>query len=690
MGAVARGLGVIAVAMVVSAVPANAQEDSPVRETGMTEWEVRPNDNTALVDIQLSITNTGPATIDRYGVHLPMEPDTVDVDLDGTAVDVSLGDEDGFTVVEWDLGQPLVDGATQTWHIKLQFDSAPPRTDFSEGPRITNGYVAVPIWAWGFDDATLVVRVPQRMAPRLGVLVPTVDAVGWSVFTARDAGAFSDVLVGAADGTDGTGKAIAVGDTTLTIQAWSDDPQWGAQVGVFAARALPTLAAWTSTPWDGDEVTIRETATPEVEGWGGWNDPTDNVISVGEEFDAALWTHELSHNWFNHAEFTEPWLIEGLAQAVTVMLADDLDVPDARTAPARPPRMHQGLLWWDVVLSGAGTDVLTDPDAWYATTNDLYDTSHYVIDAIATEIGEDAFREVVGMTLREESAWGTLGTPVATDEADWREFLDLAERTGGSATARDLLLTHVATDAGPELRRRDRAVAAFDELAGEPMGVPAAVRTQMHHWRFDEVDTAIARARTTRADIEDLATRAADLGLPAPDLSDTWDTGSFDRLDTEIGGWSELFLAVEDVQSAAAAAELPRPVPAIDPADDDPQHMAQVVSGMRTAVTQLAAAEEALAAATGPLADAGMIGTDPDALRERARAALAEGDVGVVATASRQLGELAEGATTRGLLRIGGVVLAGLAALALVVTSVVWLLRRRRRDLAPAAPEPSV
>ncbi len=106
MGTVVRGLGIIAVAMIVSALPANAQE-AAIRETGVTEWEVRPNDNTALVDIELAITNTGSGSIDHYGIYLPMEPDAVDVDLDGTAVDVSLGDEDGFTVVEWDLRQPL-------------------------------------------------------------------------------------------------------------------------------------------------------------------------------------------------------------------------------------------------------------------------------------------------------------------------------------------------------------------------------------------------------------------------------------------------------------------------------------------------------------------------------------------------------------------------------------------------------
>lgn len=665
------------VATVVGVAPASAQDDGLVEE-GSTTWTVRPGRGKVTASIELRLRNTVPDTprgrtyFDGYGIALPMPAQDVTVRVEGQEVDPDLTPlEDGTAGVRWSFPDRLYVDEVQTWTVEATFASVPPRTDLDQGPRITPSFVLVPIWAWGPDGAELDVRVPAAMDARLGFADPDRTRDGVDLFRRDDATDFAEFLVGASDQGERRTEEVAIGDTTVVVEAWSDDPRWGRRMGRFARRALPALADWTSTPWPEDTLTIRETARPVAEGWGGWNDPEANEISVGEDFDDALWTHELAHNWIDETQFSEPWLREGLAEVVTATLADELGIAD----PPRPDPSDRALEDWDDVLAGADRALLDDAEGWYETTGDLYAGAQFVVGSIAAEVGEDPFREMVRMTLQDESAWGDTGSVPIDPAADWREFLDLAERIGGSTTARRLILQRVTPGSSAVIERRDTAADRFAEVEADPWGPPHAIVAAMHGWEFDRAEELIATAVGVRQSVDDLAGRATDLGLAVPDLQALWTDARFDVLQQQVVAIDAVLDDVVALADDADAAGLAPPDLQLDATSDTPDRMAVRVATLRRAITWITATERAVTAAQGDaVAAIGLVGSDPDDVLDDARTAFVAGDVEGVSRATSEVDDLLDAATRRGQLRVAA---AALAVLVLVLV-VVALVRRRR------------
>ncbi len=686
MGITARVMGaVLGPGLVIGLVvglgqPAVAQDDG-LDESATTTWDVRPSEGEARVTIDLSLRNTIPDTsdgrtyFDGYGIAMPMPPGDVTVRIGGDRVDADVTTlDDGTPGIRWDFPDRLFFDERQDWQVEVTFPSAPPRSDFDQGPRVTEAFVMVPIWAWGPDDADLVVRVPNSMDPHLGLGDPTGVRDDTAVFRRDEAADFSEFLVGASDAGERTTTTIDVDGTEVTVESWPDDPDWGDRVSRFAAQALPELAAWTDTPWGEADLTIRETARPIAEGWGGWNDPDANEISVGEDFDRALWTHELAHNWIDDEQFSENWLREGMTETITALLADELDIDD----PPEGAATRRPLAAWNDILAGADRKLVDDPDAWYETTGALYGGAQYVVGTVADEVGEDTFREMVRMTLRDESAWGDLGTAVPGRAADWREFVDLAERVGGSTTARDLIVERVWPGAADLLDRRDEAIVAWDTIADDPWGVPTSIAAAMHVWRFDDAEARITDALAARAEIDALATRADAMGLAVPDLQEAWRTESMTRVTDRVRAVDAALDDVDDLRDRVDRAGLPDPDLDVDPATDDPDDIRRRVSTVAASIDRIVDAETSLdTVAADPIATIGLAGADHEALRVQARTAFERGDVRGVTTATEELEDVLDGATGEGRLRVGGAA-AAVVVLLLLLVLVVWRRRRRR------------
>ncbi|MBY5161021.1 hypothetical protein [Salsipaludibacter albus] len=672
-------VGAALVVAVLAASPAGAQ-DAGIVEEGVTTWVVRPDDRAVEVTVELTLANATPDTEttrtywSSWGLALPAVPGEITVRSGDTVVDADVARlDDGTPTVSWDFPDRLDHGERQAWVVEARFDSAPPRSAAGDGPRVDPAFVAVPIWAWGRDHAALAVRVPEVMEATLGGEPPTSTDGDGDVWQADvDATTFSAVLLGSSDTAAHDEQVVTVADTTVTVQSWPTDPEWGEQVAAFAGRALPALADWTGTSWDEQDLTIRETATPFVEGWGGANDASTNTISVGEHYDHAVWTHELAHNWFGPDEFADTWLAEGLSDLATVALADELGIDD----PPTPDPPEQVLSTWDAVVIEAQRTRLADPSAWQATVGDLYDGAHHVVATVADEVGPDAFREIVRMTLSEESSWSGPGEVEVPEAADWREFLTLAERVGGSTTAGPLLVEHVVPEAGPLLARRDEVLAAYAPLEDGPWAPPLQVRRALQAWSFDRAEADIARAVRLRDDLATTTTRAAELGVGVPDLRETWEVGTLARTADRLEEVDAVLDDLERLASDAEAAELPVPELAVDPAEDDLVTVAERLTGLDAALRDVVRARSDLEAArTDRLVRVGLVGSVPDRLLEDAVAAFAAGDLRQVAAATGQLDTLLQAADDRGRQRLGGLV----AVVVLVAVGLVLVVRRRRR-----------
>ncbi len=680
VASVVLGLGLVVALLIATGQPAAAQDDG-LDESATTTWTISPSDGEARLTIDLSLRNTiadtgdGRTFFDGYGIAMPMPPGDVEVRIGGDQVDAEVTTlDDGTPGIRWDFPDQLFFDERQDWQVQVVFPTAPPRSDFDQGPRVTEAFVMVPIWAWGPDDADLVVRVPDSMDPHLGLGDPTGVRDGTAIFRRDEAADLSEFLVGASDAGERSTETIDVGGTAVTIESWPDDPEWGDRMADFAAKALPELAAWTDTPWAETDLTIRETARPIAEGWGGWNDPDANEISVGEDFDRALWTHELAHNWIDDEQFSEDWLREGMTETVTALLADELGIKDPPEADAT----RRPLAAWNDILAAADRELVDDPVGWYDTTGSLYAGAQYVVGTVADEVGEDTFREMVRMTLHDESAWGDLGTAVPDSAANWREFVDLAERVGGSTTARELVVERVHPDAADLLDRRDEAIAAWDTIADDPWGVPTSIAAAMHVWRFDDAEARIDEALAARAEIDALTARADAMGLAAPDLQEAWRTGSMTTVTDRVRAVDAALDDVDDLRDRVGRAGLPEPNLGVDPATDEPADIRRRVSTVAASIDQIVDAEASLdAVASDPIASVGLAGADHEALRADVRRAFRRGDVQGVTTATAELTDVVDGATDEGRLRVGGAG-AAVALLFLLLVYLVWRHRRRR------------
>lgn len=298
--------------------------------------------------------------------------------------------------------------------------------------------------------------------------------------------------------------AFDVAGQEIVLRTWPDDDVWRTFARDTIEKGLPALETVIGLPVpDQDSLEVTESVTPYFYGYGGWYDPAETTIEVGNELDDALMLHELSHAWFNDALFTERWVNEGLAEEFTWRAQRDLGWPTEPT-PEPPRTADPGAValidWNDALVLTLGDDDLR------ATEEYGYAASWYTIRAIVETIDLDGMQEVLAAVDRDLVSYVGDDPYETTDAADdWRRLLDLvAEAAGpdGEVAIDQLFADFVVGDEHLDLLdERQLARRSYRDLVAQSPSwrVPDELRHSLTDWDFDAATQLIDRAERVLA-----------------------------------------------------------------------------------------------------------------------------------------------------------------------------------------------
>lgn len=254
-------------------------------------------------------------------------------------------------------------------------------------------------------------------------------------------------------------RATSAVDPRLTLADWAGGGEWVSSMEAALPDVVSVLERWFGDP--AGPIEVRRRPRPPAPGdpvAGGVSaaDGEAAVVVVGPAVETAQLTHQLILGWLRDLNGVEPWLVPGLAAAVSGTSATD-------PAAAEDP-------------------VLADEVGRAA-----------VVAVLADEIGSDGMRRVIDALRGGSISYPGSSTPVsAIGEpqpigADWRTLLDLFEQVGG-ASAEDLFRASVVDEADLAALER-RSVARADYLVLEARAgdwaLPPLLRIPMAAWDFD-------------------------------------------------------------------------------------------------------------------------------------------------------------------------------------------------------------
>lgn len=616
------------------------------------DYDVMPGEVRTRVTVTAHLTNTQPDRVvgnaieyyyfEAYTIPVPREATNVSASRDGAALTVSIDNEPGMDLVSLatvTLSPALRNGSPQTIVISYDLTAQDYRsTDtLSQANEAFFMFPVVPLGDPGLSSVTVTIPSSYEVEA-VGSQLERRNESGNVVLSASgiDDPGFASMIL-ASDESRLVTETIDVEGTEVNLQAWPGDAEWVSFVSDQVQDGSVVLAELIGQPWPAEELTIIETMAPIARGYGGWYDPDDHSIRIGNELDPQLMLHELTHVWINLNLFEDRWIVEGLADTYTYQALDELGLEPTEALPSQvPPTFTTPLNSW------------VTPSQFQANQEDLlneslgYEASWYVMDQIVTEIGIEALQEII--SIAEE---GTITYP-AGDEAethsvpmDWRRTLDLVQNVGGSELAETLFRDHIVT-ATQEAELADRATArqSYADLAaqGDEWEPPLEVRQDMAEWEFDDAEESIAEAGAI------LALRG--------------------RIDTALEGTDVRELALEQQYTTAESLTELRPL-----AEDT-----------LAAAEAYADVHDEANGGHGPLGAIGLWGTDTGAKLDDAEEALEEGDVTASLAASGSLDGQLDAATRNGLLRLAG------ALLVIGVGVGTVLVVRRNRAVPQHAP----
>ena len=611
LAGVVLAAAVTAAGLVLPAAPASAAEGLSVAAT--STYTVDPQDEVVRARIEIELRNTSPDVrssdgvytyyFDAFSLPVPAGAEDVRAESGGGTLAVSLqGTEDPSTSVAR-IGFPnLLYRQTRTIVLTFDVPGEEPRSE--DSTRVGPGYATFVAYGPG-DGEDNTVRI---VAPTAMTLTSTVDGF-------RRTGSSGATTTYEADGETAPGEGlwavvslrddrevsetnVEAGDVSLTLEAFPGDERWSEFVGTTVTDGLPVLESLVGTPWPGGLERIREDAAPSIQGYDGWFDPSGDEIVIGEQLDADLIYHELSHAWLSGERFDQRWLFEGLAQVVAERTLEATDgTPTTHPNVSRGSDLAVPLNAW-----GGSAGARSEQVDQYA-----YPASYRVMTQMLGDLDDERFAAVLGAAIDGERAYDPPGVvDPGAGRTSWQDWLDLVETRGGVGDADDVYARWVLTDEQAALLapRADerRAYAEIDAADGDWLP-PESLRTAMTEWAFD-------RARSVRTEVEPLAAMA----------------GSLQQTSTSVGLAvpETVRSAYEDARYAEDYASLASALPATADAlvdvgaardvageDQDPftalgGRLLGVQDGARSAVTLLEAGEIAPAAAAA------------DTVRERA------------------------------------------------------------------------
>ncbi|KAA1417074.1 hypothetical protein F0U44_18045 [Nocardioides humilatus] len=459
------------------------------------------------------------------------------------------------------------------------------------------------------------------------------DSGFWAVISARDL----DIA---------RTRTVELGDQEVEVQAFSDDKEWLRFVASRMTSGVPLLAELVGTPWPGGLTTVREDLSPNLRGYDGWFDSSEDSITIGEELDQELLYHELLHAWASQTAFEERWLYEGIAEYISARaVATQGDKPTQRKPVSTTSKHALPLNTWG---EAAGRSQPTDSYGYPAS----YRTMKELLGGM-----DDGIRSIVlAAAIAGKSAYAVPGeTRPLASRTGWQRFLDLVQVMGHNDKAPRIFSEWVLTPTErKQLDDRRRALADYQDVdaADGPWVPPLGVRTAMTDWAFEHAQQTL--------------TQVADLGP-----------------------------AVIAVQKAAQRHDMGVPEQVVALYQDaestvDYDELSDTLPKAATAVDAVGTADAAAVESRNPVTALGAFVLGVDDKAAEADDLLAEGDLEGATTAAREASDAAERSTLLGggLLAVGLALLAGTALLGRALSRRRARRRQARAYVAPVAPSP--
>jgi hypothetical protein len=627
------------------ALPAIAQENAS--DDGLTlavaaSYDVRHGDGLVAVTLDMSATNTLADKTDEFGVTrfyfdelvlvVPAEATGIRAVGAEGPIDIAVTPRDvgGITEVSIPLAPRLYSGQTRELALSFLLAGSPPRSDIEL--RVNPAFAWFYVWAYGDPGASSVVVTlePGFEVEVLGDrLDRSVDEEGRHVLRAtniEDPDAWVAV-VSARDDEALEQSTIAIGKTEVTLQSWPGDDEWATSVADVLVAGIPALERITGFEWDTD-LSVIQSFGPYIHGYAGWYVEGVDVIEIGEDLDAHLVLHEVSHAWFDDGLFAHRWITEGLADVYAAMAAEEIGA--------------EGWPEPSVLVSGLGNRPLND---WNDPTFDErtidraedfgYAASWQLMDRLIDDIGADRMAEVIAAAENDLIAYRGEGPAEEVGPVDdWRRFLDLLEEVGGSDTATDLFAEWVVVEDDLELlelRGEVRQRYAGLLAVADGWALPLDLRLAMHGWDFptasEEIDEAILVFDARRL----LEASAAEAGVAPPSVEERFEDG------------------------------------------EDAELLAAELAAQTTVLDAVAQARRSVERPRGVIEVIGLWGSDPEGELDTAVTALAAGDLETAREAATGAEASIALSSDGGLVRIGVAALVGIAS-----GLVVWITRRGR------------
>ncbi len=422
----------------------------------------------------------------------------------------------------------------------------------------------------------------------------------------------------------------------LTLESWPNDPEWAEFVSDQLDEGMPVLIDMVGLEWPAwADLTIIESFTPYLAGYAGWFDPATVEIEIGDQLDAHVLFHEVSHVWFNDEMFEHRWITEGLADYYGAAVVESMG--EARpTLPEVDSSDRQA-----GPLNGWKTTASSDREQW------SYGASWTVTEQLVDRLGAETLSAAVQAAMDRDIAYLGDGLAESFDgPRDWRYYLDLLENRveGGDGRVAELFEQWVLTEdesglLGSRREARLRYVALTD--TGGPWAPPLVIRTEMSEWDF--------AAATVAADQSEVI-----LGLR-----------------DEIGGAVAAFdgdlppVLETSYEQAATQAEL--------------DETAIVTSQALSAATELGTTAQRIDNTTGFIERVGGIGSDHDGDLRQAVESFDQGEFDLAAGQVAILEGDLDGLFRQGLIRL----IALAVGLIAVLGGLFWLRRRATRRARP-------
>ncbi len=624
-----------------------------------TRYLALPEERRIHVTIDAVATSYTPNPVDglsyypEVGFAAPPGATSFTASSGGQALAVAVDSRDpDFTTVNVTFADGVFYQESETYRVgfDLPDPGGAPDRDF----RISPSIVAFPIWVFGTSGergSSVSVVLPAGFRPNVqgaslttstgglgevilssGVLLDPFDFVAY--LAADRPGAFTDTQLTV---------AMTEEQARVQVRAWQDDPEWGAAMITLMTGGLPELEdlIGLSYPAPG-KLIVEEAATSRLGEYAGIYNTLTGIIRVRYDADAFVGLHEAAHIWFNSNLLGDRWIGEAWAEFYGVQAAKALGLSGAEFELTDEMLVDRIALndWGGIGAVETGVEE-------YA-----YAASYHVAGLIfgRTDIAglQTVWRGVDGAEMAYQPAHGSGGPESGVPHAleGWQQLLDLLDERAGASF--DDLWTEWIVNDEQQLLIQDRTAARAEyaevaEEAGE-WNLPTDLRSAMGSWDFDQAVVDLGLATEVLAARDEIESAADDLGLTPPAT-----------LQASFEGDGGLARAIDE-----AELEL------------------EVLAGIAKAMDRLDD-EESL------LETVGLLGADPDARLDRARAEFEADQMDDAGTAAAEALATRQGADSAGRTRtaIGGGGLAILTGGALVGMR----LRRRRRSAGSDMPD---